>query len=85
MDDKLHDFEVNDRQDFIKFLQLLHQDFLDNPESWENQNLADFLEALSAYAKDVQGYYNNMKLGINADKPEWRTFADIIRGATVYE
>jgi len=85
MDDKLHDFKVNDRHDFIKFLQLLHQDFLDNPESWENQNLADFLEALSAYAKDVQGYYNNMKLGINADKPEWQTFADIIRGATIYE
>ncbi len=85
MDDKLDDIKVKDRQDFIKFLQLLHQDFINNPESWENQNLGDFLEALTAYAKDVQGYYDNMKLGIDADKPNWQTFSDILYGATIYE
>ena len=52
---------------------------LDNPENWENKTLPDFLEALSAYTEDVQGYYNNIKLDINADKPDWSTFADILK------
>lgn len=85
MNENVDDFEVTDRHTFIKFLDLLLKDFLDNPESWENKTLPDFLEALSAYTEDIQGYYDNMKLNVNADKPEWSTFADIFKGATIYE
>lgn len=85
MNDTLNDFKVIDRQSFIKFIDLLRKDFLDNPENWENKTLPDFLEALSAYADDIQGYYDNMKLSVNADKPDWSTFADIFKGATIYE
>jgi hypothetical protein len=58
---------------------------LDNPESWENKTLLDFLEALSAYTEDIQGYYDIMKLNVNADKPDWSTFADILKGSKIYE
>jgi hypothetical protein len=85
MNDAVYNFKVIDRQTFIEFLNLLHKDFLDNPESWENKTLPDFLAALSSYTEDIQAYYDNMKLGINADKPDWSTFADIFKGATIYE
>lgn len=85
MKDTLNDFKVIDRQTFIKFLELLRNNFLDNPESWKNKTLPDFLEALSSYTEDIQGYYDNMKLNVNADKPDWSTFADILKGATIYE
>ena len=85
MKDTLKDFKVADRQTFIKFLDLLRKDLLDNPESWENKTLLDFLEALSAYTEDIQGYYDIMKLNVNADKPDWSIFADIFKGAKVYE
>jgi len=85
MEDSLFDYKVTDRQTFIKFIDLLRQDFLTNPESWENKNLDNSLEALSAYADDIQGYYDNTKQNINADNPDWQTFADIIKGATIYE
>jgi hypothetical protein len=85
MNENVDDFEVTDRHTFIKFLDLLLKDFLDNPESWENKTLPDFLVALSAYTEDIQGYYDNMKLNVNADKPEWSTFADIFKGAIIYE
>lgn len=85
MNENVDDFEVTDRHTFIKFLDLLLKDFLDNPESWENKTLPDFLEALCAYTEDIQGYYDNMKLNVNADKPDWSTFADIFKGATIYE
>ncbi|MFC6096335.1 hypothetical protein ACFPVY_06715 [Flavobacterium qiangtangense] len=85
MNDTLNDFKVSDRQSFIKFLDLLRHDFLDNPESWENKSLPNFLEALSAYTEDIQGYYDNTNQNINADKPDWSTFADIFKGAKIYE
>jgi len=84
-DTALNDFKVTDRQTFIKFLDLLRKDFLDNPETWENKILPDFLEALSAYTEDIQGYYDNMKQNVNADKADWSIFADILKGAKIYE
>ena len=50
-----------------------------------NNKLEIFLEAISSYAEDIQGYYDNMKTGVNADVPAWQTFADIFKGATMYE
>ena len=85
MNDTVDDFKVTDRKTFVKFISLLRQDLLNNPEGWENKTLPDFLESLSAYAEDIQGYYNNTKKNINADMPDWSTFADIFKGAKIYE
>ena len=85
MNDELEDFEVNDRKSFAQFVNLLHKDLVEKPEDWENINLSDFLSALSAYAEDIQGYYNNMRINLDADKPNWKTFADILMGARIYE
>lgn len=79
MNKTLNDFKLTDRQTFANFLELLRKDFLDNSESWKNKTLPEFLESLSVYIEDIQGYYDNMKLNINADKPEWSTFADILK------
>ena len=76
---------MTDRQTFIKFIDLLRQDFIDNPESWENKTLPDFLESLSAYAEDIQGYYDNTQKPIDADKANWQVFADIFQGSSIYE
>lgn len=85
MTDTISNFKVTDRKSFIKFIDLLRKDFVDNPESWENKKLENFLEALSSYADDIQGYYDNTNQNVNADKPNWQTFADIFKGATLYE
>ena len=85
MTNTVSNFKVTDRQSFIKFIDLLRQDFIDNPESWENKKIDDFLVALSSYANDIQGYYDNTKQSVNADEPNWQTFADIFKGAALYE
>jgi hypothetical protein len=79
--------EVSDRQSFIKFLVLLTEELRHSPDQWENKTLEDFLEAMTRYSNDVQNYYNNTKPSehINADTPSWTTFADILRGARIYE
>ncbi len=85
MSDIINNFNVTDRKSFIKLLNLLKQDFLNNSESWENKTLPDFLEALSAYSEDIQGYYDNTKQNVDADIANWKTFADIFKGAKIYE
>ncbi|MDR2271488.1 MAG: hypothetical protein LBF27_11350 [Sphingobacterium sp.] len=85
MDNQLYELKVKDKQSFIKFLDLLRLDFLQHPETWENKTLPDFLEALASYAEDIQGYYDNTDANVDAGKAAWSTFADIFKGAKVYE
>jgi hypothetical protein len=74
-----HSVEVKSREDFVRFLQLLHTDSVANPTSWENKNLEAFLEAFA------RGYYKNSGSPKDADQPDWGTCAVIIRGASKYE
>ncbi|MEX0359808.1 MAG: hypothetical protein AB3N10_02350 [Allomuricauda sp.] len=73
------------RIEFIEFLRELRIDLKENNSKWENRTLEGFLEAMEAYTKDVQGYYDNMKMNIDADKPTWENFKTILKGASIYE
>lgn len=77
--------DVNNKESFIEFLQLLRLDLVNNPESWENIKLVDFLESFARYTEDIQGYYDNMELSIDSKEASWRVFADIFMGAKMYE
>ncbi|WP_140464737.1 hypothetical protein [Hymenobacter nivis] len=87
--DPLETSAIRNRQDFARFLSRLLIDYQINGKDWENQNLGDFLEALAAYATDIDGYYLNIsstdELAVNANVASWRVFADMLRGATIYE
>ena len=85
MTDSISNFKVTDRQSFARFIDLLRRDLVDNSETWTNTKLEDFLAAISFYAEDMQGYYDNTKQNINADDANWQTFADILKGASIYE
>ena len=79
------DFKVTDRKSFVKFIELLHVDLHTNPTEWENKTLEEFLEAMTRYAEDIQGYYDNTNQAVNADEASWQLFADIFKGSTMYE
>ena len=85
MTNTISNFKLTNRQDFINFINLLRQNFIDNPASWENKKMGSFLEAVSSYTEDIQGYYDNMNQNVNADEPDWQTFAAILKGASIYE
>lgn len=73
------------RIQFIAFLKDFRTDLEENKSEWENKTLEDFLEAMQAYTEDVQGFYDNMKMEINADEPTWENFKVILKGAAIYE
>jgi len=73
------------RTEFISFLKEFKTDFEQNKENWENKTLEDFLESMIAYTEDIQGYYDNMNLEVDANVPTWENFMTILKGASVYE
>ena len=85
MNDEGLNLRVQDRLSFVKFLELLREDLATNSEAWENKTLDDFLEAMARYAADIQGFYDNSGQPINADEPSWKVFADVFKGARIYE
>ena len=85
MDQRPDEWEVTDRQTFVILLDLMLQELQQEPGNWANATLPDFLAALSAYANDIQGYYDNTQAHKSADEAAWSTFADILKGARVYE
>lgn len=79
-----HNNSVRSREDFVAFVKALSQDLRDNPSTWENANLERFLEALSAWVEDMDGYY------LNQGKPvprqaDWKVAADMLMAAKLYE
>jgi len=73
------------RKEFIIFIKEFRNELENNKSEWTNKTLGDFLEAMERYTEDVQGYYDNMNLNINADEPSWENFRIILKGASIYE
>lgn len=75
---------VKTREDFVRFLDSLRQDFSRHGGEWENPTLGTFLRAMHAWSNDCPGYYRNMELPVNPDEPQWRVFAEVLLAARVY-
>ncbi|MBW3131050.1 DUF7660 family protein [Hymenobacter profundi] len=80
-----NEINVTDRKSFIEFLFVLQQELISNADEWENKNLSDYLEAVSRYAEDIDGFYLNTGQEVDAEQASWKLFADILKGASIYE
>lgn len=77
--------KIISRQAFVDFLNELRLDYQTNKKDWENIDIDSFLEAMASYTEDIDGFYKNTNQNINAENASWKTFADILRGARIYE
>jgi hypothetical protein len=75
---------VSSRDDFAAFVDALRSDLSTHPAEWENQTLERFLEALSAWVRDMDGYYQNHRRPVPAT-PDWRNVAEMLLAAKIYE
>lgn len=75
---------IQTREELSDFVLALVQDFMDNRDNWENQDLFTFLEAVSAWIKDMDGFYANQGKELPHNVP-WKIFADILFVARNYE
>jgi hypothetical protein len=74
---------ISTKEDLARFVDLLRKDFLSDPDSWENADIASFLEALAAWLRDMDGYYE--KLNQSIEQPSWKIVAEILLAARIYE
>ncbi|WP_198990715.1 hypothetical protein [Hymenobacter sp. BT559] len=81
----LETMAVDSRASFAHFLSLLRQELDSTPELWSNNSLPAFLEAIESYALDIDGFYLNTNQVVDANVPSWQNFANILRGARMYE
>lgn len=73
------------KSEFIQFIENLKTDFIENKEQWENNTIEDYLEAVSRYTEDIDGYYKNTNQEIDLEKVDWKIFADVLKGSSIYE
>ncbi len=85
--DKLVDVAatINNRNEFIKFLDELTKNLSSHGSEWENGSLDLFLEAMKRFTESAEGYYQNIGESVDCNRPSWRLFADILLAAKVYE
>ncbi len=76
--------EVKTREDFCAFIDGLRADFQERSHDWENVTMPDYLEAMSAWVTDMDGYYKNANEEMPADV-SWKVFAQILSAASKYE
>jgi hypothetical protein len=70
------------KEDFISFAQELSNDYYDNSDKWENVDIRNYLEALSAWVDSMEGYYKNFKLPVPKN-PNWQLIAEMLVAAKV--
>ena len=82
----LYDYakDVASRQDFVRFVEYLNQDYRQKHEEWQNGTLEQFLAGLSGFANDMGGYYKNMGEAVDIERITWRMAAEMLLAATVY-
>jgi len=76
--------KVVSREQLAKFVSVLAVDLTQNPDEWENKSLGAFLEGLSGWIADMDGYYLNNNLVV-PDEPNWRVVAEMLIAARSYE
>ncbi|AYC40177.1 DUF7660 family protein [Streptomyces griseorubiginosus] len=76
--------QVNSREDLASFVRSLHHSHAEEGDSWENPDLARFLEALAAWIDDSDGWFRNAgrESPVNCN---WSFFAQALQAATAYE
>jgi hypothetical protein len=72
------------RDELASFIDELASTSAASPDAWENATLPDYLHALAAWTRDLDGYY----LGNGEPVPEtpsWNLVARMLHAATTYE
>lgn len=75
---------IKTRADLAIFIKALALDFANNPSSWENKHIDEFLEALSAWTEDMDGFYLNKGKPI-PNEANWKMIGQMLLAAKYYE
>lgn len=83
---ELHELvtNINDKDDLIKFISDLINDYITNKDSWENQTLDSYLEAMQSWLEDIEGWEKNCKQDVSNMNP-WQLIGHVLYASKMYE
>lgn len=76
--------KIENKNDFLEFMEHLIRNLKESPDEWENKTLEDYLDALLSWVENMDGYYENTNQSIPKNL-DWKVFADILIAAKMYE
>jgi hypothetical protein len=78
------EWHAQTRMDFTGFVFGLMADYQRNAEAWKHRDLLSYLAALARWVDDMHGYYRNRGEPV-PDPPTWKSLAEMLMAARVYE
>ena len=77
--------EMKTKEDFVNFLKLLKDDYIENKDSWENPTMEWYLDSMAVWTEEgLERYYVNIGEKLPDNIP-WRVFAEILLASKIYE
>lgn len=75
---------INTRDEFIRFMDVLIKDARENSKAWEYKSVDEYLESIQSWVQDMDGFYknHNIELPSNID---WSLLANILYVGKIYE
>ena len=67
---------ISRREDLADFVDGMRLSFEKGDQPWENRDLVSFLEAMSAWVSDMDGYFQNIGEPC-PESPPWKTIVQI--------
>jgi hypothetical protein len=75
---------VHSRTDLAAYVEKLSRAATAEADDWENPSLERYLDALSGFIGDMDGYFLNRGEPV-PDQPDWAMIAKMLRAACFYE
>jgi hypothetical protein len=75
---------IGTKEELADFVTALRDDLETRRDEWENPTLERFLSAMEAWIRSMDQYYTNTGQQ-PIQTPTWRTLADILYAAKIYE
>lgn len=72
------------REDFLNFMEKLREDNQYNEKEWENKEIQSYLESISSWVEDMDGFYFNMGLDMPTNI-DWQFIATLFYVGKIYE
>jgi len=79
---KINYEEIRTKEELLKLIKRLSEE---DTTTWENNDIQNFLLAMSSWLEDADGFYKNFGLSTSAEHPSWQLFADALQAAKIYE
>lgn len=76
---------IENQKDLSDFIEYLAESYSKKSGSWSNRDLESYLRAMSAWVREMDGYYRNTGQDYNENKISWKNVADMLMAATMYE